>query len=69
MNKELKIKIAMKMVVLDAIEKGYTDAAVLAAYVKSNHFEKAVKSYMKIIETTSETVLTCINSDLNITLK
>jgi hypothetical protein len=36
------------MVIMDAIEKGHTNATELIEYMKSEVFEKAVKNYINL---------------------
>ena len=40
---------AVKMVILDAIEKGHTNPAELVQYMKSEVFENAVKHYKSLL--------------------
>ena len=47
----LKIELAAQMVIMDAIEKGHTNAAELAAYMKSKTFKAALKSYLNHLNT------------------
>lgn len=41
---------AIKMVIIDAIEKGNTNPAELAEYMKSKVFAGAVSNYKRMIE-------------------
>lgn len=41
---------AIEMTVLDAIEKGHTNADEIFEYIKTDIFEKAVKRYIKLIQ-------------------
>ena len=43
---ETKTQAAIQMVIMDAIEKGYTNTNELISYMKSEVFEKAVKNYV-----------------------
>lgn len=45
-----KTEVAIKMVIMDAIEKGHTNTNELIAYMKSLVFEKAVKSYVSLMK-------------------
>ncbi len=42
---------AIKMVILDAIEKGHTDPSELAAYMKTDIFKNAVLRYLDMLNT------------------
>jgi len=53
LSKEMKYKMAIKMVLLDAIEKGHVNANELTAYMQSETFKTAVNSYVTIIENNS----------------
>lgn len=44
-NNETITSIAIEMVILDAIEKGHTNASELVEYMKSEVFKNAVKNY------------------------
>lgn len=44
-----KTEVAIQLVIMDAIEKGHTNANELAEYMKSLTFEKAVKNYLSLI--------------------
>lgn len=41
-----KIQTAIQMVIMDAMEKGHTNANELIDYMKSEVFEKAVENYI-----------------------
>jgi hypothetical protein len=41
---------AIKMTIIDAIEKGHTNVSELAQYMKSKVFETAVKNYKNLIK-------------------
>jgi hypothetical protein len=45
-----EIKAAIQMVVMDAIEKGYTNPKELSEYMKSNVFKKAVDNYILMFD-------------------
>lgn len=45
---ETKTEMAIQMVIMDAIEKGYTNPNELIQYMKSQVFEKAVKNYISL---------------------
>ena len=45
---ETKTQAAVQMVIMDAIEKGHTNASELISYMKSEVFEKAVKNYVSL---------------------
>ncbi len=47
MTKEQKIELSVKMVILDAIEKGNHDKEKLIEYMKTDVFQKAAQSYIK----------------------
>lgn len=51
MTNQTTIEIAMQIVIMDAIEKGHTNAAELIEYMKSDVFTKAVKEYAVMIKT------------------
>ncbi len=42
-------QLAIDMVIMDAIERGHTDANDLIRYMNTTTFEKAVKSYISMI--------------------
>lgn len=44
-----KTELAIKMVILDAIEKGHTNSNELVAYMSSKVFESAVKNYISLM--------------------
>lgn len=46
---ETKTEIAIKMVLLDAIEKGHTKTNELVRYMESKTFKKAVKAYLELM--------------------
>ena len=46
---EQKHKVAIQLVIMDAIEKGHTNKQELIAYMSSEVFEKAVNSYVSLI--------------------
>ena len=48
LSKETKTEVAMKMVIMDAIEKGHTNKNDLVDYMKSEVFEKAVRNYISM---------------------
>jgi hypothetical protein len=43
---ETKTQAAIQMVIMDAMEKGHTNASELMGYMKSETFEKAVQNYI-----------------------
>jgi hypothetical protein len=45
-----KTEVAIQMVIMDAIEKGHTNAAELIDYMKSKVFEKAVRNYTSMLD-------------------
>lgn len=45
-----KTEVAIQLVIMDAIEKGHTNANELVEYMKSLVFKNAVKSYLAIME-------------------
>ena len=49
LNIETKAKLAIQMVIFDAIEKGHTNTNELISYMSSKVFEKAVKNYISLI--------------------
>lgn len=49
MTHEMKIKLAVKMTILDAIEKGHTDKDELIAYMSSETFKKAADNYIELL--------------------
>jgi hypothetical protein len=49
LNIETKAKLAIQMVILDAIEKGHTNTNELISYMSSKVFEKAVKNYISLM--------------------
>lgn len=46
LSNKTKTEAAIQMVIMDAIEKGYTNSAELISYMKSDVFEKAIKNYI-----------------------
>jgi len=46
------IEAAIKMTILDAIEKGHTNPAELAAYMQSPVFEASVAGYVALLNQT-----------------
>ena len=48
LSKETKTEVAMKMVLMDAIEKGHTNQNDLIEYMKSEVFETAVRNYISM---------------------
>lgn len=51
LSNETATAAAIKMTILDAIEKGHTNPAELAEYMKSEVFEKSVKIYKEMFKT------------------
>ena len=49
LSNETKMQLAVKMVIIDAIEKGHTNPNELTQFMKSMVFEKAVKNYLNLI--------------------
>lgn len=49
LSKQTAAELAIQMATLDAIEKGHTNPAELAEYIKSKTAEAAVNNYMKLI--------------------
>lgn len=49
LSNETKIQAAIQMVIMDAIEKGHTNASQLIEYMKSDVFEKAVANYVSML--------------------
>jgi Ca2+-binding EF-hand superfamily protein len=49
MDTELKLKTAMEMTIMDAMEKGHTDKNNLIEYMKSFPFEQSAKRYFDMI--------------------
>ena len=45
LSNETKTQTAIQIVIMDAIEKGHTNANKLIEYMKSEVFEKAVKNF------------------------
>lgn len=45
---EAKTESAMKMVIMDAMEKGHINQSELMEYMKSEVFEKQVKNYIAL---------------------
>ena len=50
LSNKTKMQVAVQMVIMDAIEKGHTNANELIEYMKSEVFEKAVKNYLVLLE-------------------
>ena len=50
-------QLAIDMVIMDAIERGHTDANGLIRYMNTTTFEKAVKSYISMIGAAKAAVL------------
>ena len=48
LTNQTKLQCAIQMVIMDAIEKGHTNANELAQYMKSKVFETAVNNYISI---------------------
>ena len=48
LSTETKTQTAVQMVIMDAIEKGHTNASELIEYMKSEVFQKAVKNYISM---------------------
>jgi hypothetical protein len=46
LSNETKTQAAIQMVIMDAIEKGHTNAKDLIDFMKSEIFEKAVQNYI-----------------------
>lgn len=42
---------AIKIVIMDAIEKGHTNTSELMQYMKTEKFENAVKNYVELLKT------------------
>jgi len=49
---------AIQIVIMDAIERGHTNPSELIKYMKTETFEKAVKSCLLIMEEVKNTLLT-----------
>lgn len=49
-TKETKIRMAIQLVVMDAMEKGHTDTEEIIEYMKTDVFHKAVKNYVAIMD-------------------
>lgn len=54
LSKEGKAKIAIQLVIMDAIERGHTNTSELCEYMKSDTFLNSVKEYISLME--SETL-------------
>lgn len=52
LSKEEKTKVAVKLVIMDAIEKGHTNKKELIAYMNSGVFDRAVKRYVSLMNET-----------------
>ena len=50
LSNETKTQTAIQMVIMDAIEKGHTNANELIEYMKSEVFENAVKIYFSMFD-------------------
>ncbi len=50
-------QLAIDMVIMDAIERGHTDTNDLIRYMNTTTFEKAVKSYISMIEEAEAVIL------------
>ncbi len=50
LSTQTKTQTAIQMVIMDAIEKGHTNANELIDYMKSEVFETAVKNYISLID-------------------
>ena len=50
LSNETKTQTAIQIVIMDAIEKGHTNANELIEYMKSEVFEKAVKNYISMFD-------------------
>ena len=48
---EIKLEKAIQLVIMDAIEKGHTNANDLTNYMQSVVFEKAVENYLLMLNT------------------
>jgi hypothetical protein len=46
-SNEIRIQIAIQLVIMDALEKRHTNTEDLIQYMKSKVFEKAVKGYLE----------------------
>ena len=44
-----KMQLAVQMVIMDAIEKGHTNSSELIAYMQSDVFATAAKSYFEML--------------------
>jgi len=49
LSNKTKTQTAIQMVIMDAIEKGHTNADDLIYYMKSEVFEKAVANYISML--------------------
>jgi hypothetical protein len=49
-SKEAILKVAIDLVILDAIEKKQPTVAQLTEYMKTETFDKAVKGYVELFE-------------------
>ena len=54
---EPSAQIAIQLVIMDAIERGHTKPSELIRYMESETFEKAVKSYLLMMEEIKSTIL------------
>jgi hypothetical protein len=50
LSTQTKTQTAIQMVIMDAIEKGHTNANELIDYMKSEVFETAVKNYISMLD-------------------
>ena len=49
LSKQQKAEYAIQMVIIDAIEKGHTDACEICEYMKSEVFSVAVERYISMM--------------------
>lgn len=47
---ETKIKMAMQLVIMDAMEKGHTSKEELESYMETLTFKKSVEGYLKLMK-------------------
>ena len=50
LSKETRLLAAIQLVLMDSIEKGYTNADELIEYMKTERFQKAVESYVELMQ-------------------
>jgi hypothetical protein len=50
LSTQTKTQTAIQMVIMDAIEKGHTNANELIDYMKSEVFETAVNNYISLLD-------------------